>query len=414
MSRIFISYRREDSQAWAGRLYDRIEERFRPEHIFMDIDMEPGVDFVEALETAVESCDVLVAVIGRLWLSVTDDSGRRRIDNEQDWVRLEIATALRRDIRVIPCLVEGAKMPHASQLPLGLAGLARRQAVSLTHERFRSDADRLTRVIERILERDKAVPKPAVKAPARKPAEQTSIAVTPGEVRTHPIDGLDYVWIPPGHFWMGAVPRDTDARGQEGPRHKVIITKGYWLGRTAVTVERFKRFVQATNREMPEAPSFNPNWELEDHPVVNVSWHDAQDYCTWAGCRLPTEAEWEYAARGGAEGLKFPWGDGIDAKRANYGLLREGTTAVGEYPSHGFNLFDMAGNVWEWTADWFAEYNGEEQTDPPGPQSGTERVLRGGSWGDNAWYLRSSYRLRYEAGFRYFLVGFRCVREVFS
>lgn len=88
MSKIFINYRREDSQAWAGRLSDRIEERFQPDQIFMDIDMEPGVDFVKEIEVAVQSCDVLIAVIGQRWLSVTDEAQQRRIDSEQDWVRL--------------------------------------------------------------------------------------------------------------------------------------------------------------------------------------------------------------------------------------------------------------------------------------------------------------------------------------
>lgn len=407
MSRIFISYRREDSQAWAGRLCDRIEERFQPDHIFMDIDLEPGLDFVEEIESAVQSCDVLVAVIGKQWLSVVDDAGQRRIDGDQDWVRLEVATALRRGIRVIPCLVEGAEMPQASQLPDDLAGLARKQAVSFTHERFRSDAARLTAVIERILEGG------SPKAPTRKAPAQKPTPPTPGQVRTHPIDGLEYCWIPPGDFLMGAVPGDTQEFDDEKPRHKVTITKGFWLRRTAVTVAAYKRFVEATNREMPEPPSFNRNWEQENHPVVKVSWHDAQAYCAWAGGRLPTEAEWEYAARGGAEGLKFPWGDEIDQSRANYDRLHNGTSAAGAYPPHGYNLFDMAGNVWEWAADWSAAYGKEDQTDPVGPQDGSDRVLRGGSWLDSAAGLRCSFR-EWDLPFgRYSLIGFRCVREVF-
>jgi len=107
MSRIFISYRRDDSGGWAGRLYDRISQHFGRDHVFMDIDtIEPGLDFVEVIEQAVGSCDALLALIGRQWLTLTDDDGQRRLDNPEDFVRLEIAAALVRNIRVIPVLVQ--------------------------------------------------------------------------------------------------------------------------------------------------------------------------------------------------------------------------------------------------------------------------------------------------------------------
>jgi TIR domain len=144
MSRIFISYRRDDSSAWAGRLYDRLSERFASHDIFMDVDtLAPGVDFVEALEKSVGSCEVLVAVIGRHWLTVLDEEGKRRLENAEDFVRIEISTALKRGIRVIPTLVEGASMPHPSELPEDLKALARRNAIEVSHTRFRADLERL-------------------------------------------------------------------------------------------------------------------------------------------------------------------------------------------------------------------------------------------------------------------------------
>jgi streptogramin lyase len=151
MTRIFISYRRDDCAGHAGRLYDHLVERFGDDGVFMDIDaIEPGADFGERIEKAVEVCSVLIALIGDDWLDIADSGGRRRLDNPADLVRLEIVGALRRrDIRVIPVLVEGATMPATEQLPDDLKPLARRNALELSDARWRYDADRLTEVVER-------------------------------------------------------------------------------------------------------------------------------------------------------------------------------------------------------------------------------------------------------------------------
>jgi hypothetical protein len=160
--RVFISYRRQESSGMAGRLYDRLAARFGDDQVFMDVDaIALGVDFAEVISQAVSTCEVLVAVMGPRWLTVTDEDGRRRLDDPDDIVRLEIAAALERDIPVIPILVEGAVMPRRQQLPEALAGLARRNALSLRHESFRSDADRLLTAIEPILR--------SAAAPARPP-----------------------------------------------------------------------------------------------------------------------------------------------------------------------------------------------------------------------------------------------------
>jgi hypothetical protein len=150
--RVFISYRRQESSGPAGRLYDRLAARFGDDRVFMDVDtIALGVDFAEVISQAVSSCEVLLAVIGPRWLAATDEDGRRRLDDPDDLVRLEIAAALERDIRVIPVLVEGAQMPRRQQLPEALVGLARRNALSVRHESFRADADRLLAEIDRIL-----------------------------------------------------------------------------------------------------------------------------------------------------------------------------------------------------------------------------------------------------------------------
>ena len=147
--RIFISYRRADSAGYAGRIYDRLAAHFGKESIFMDVDtIQAGLDFVDVLENAVQSCDVLVAFIGRQWLNITDEDGNRRLDNPQDFVRIEVAAALSRGIRVIPVLVDGTSMPDSDQLPNDLELLARRNAVPVTHQSFHNDANRLIEQLE--------------------------------------------------------------------------------------------------------------------------------------------------------------------------------------------------------------------------------------------------------------------------
>jgi hypothetical protein len=149
---VFISYRREETSHFAGRLADRLIDRFGVEQVFVDVEtIEPGVDFAEAISRAVDACTVLVAVIGPGWLAAADKRGRRRLDDPDDLVRLEIGTALARDVRVIPVLVEGAVMPDRTDLPECLAGLARRYALRIRYESFRDDAGRLVAAIERVL-----------------------------------------------------------------------------------------------------------------------------------------------------------------------------------------------------------------------------------------------------------------------
>jgi hypothetical protein len=152
MPGIFISYRREDTADAAGRLYELLSRYFGDERVFMDVGaLEPGVDFVQAIADAVSSCDVLIAVIGKSWLSVRDADGRPRLANPEDFVRLEVMAALDRGIRVIPVLVQGATMPRARDLPDALVRLARRQALELRHTSWRSDVGQLVDTLERTL-----------------------------------------------------------------------------------------------------------------------------------------------------------------------------------------------------------------------------------------------------------------------
>ncbi len=238
----------------------------------------------------------------------------------------------------------------------------------------------------------------------QKPAEKKQ----PVQVEVNPRDGLKYVYIPPGTFMMGCSPADSECSDDEKPAHQVTITKGFWMGQTEVTVGAYKRFASATGGSMPAAPSFNRDWGNEQMPMVEVTWDEAQTYCRWAGGRLPTEAEWEYAAR-------------ASSTEARYGLLDDtawygnnsghGTHDVAQKRPNSWGLFDMLGNVWEWVDDWYKNYYGSSPaTDPGGPSSGSVRVMRGGSWYLDAGYARVSSREGDYPSNR--SDGLRCVREV--
>lgn len=201
VARVFISYRREDCAAHAGRLADTLGARFGPDTVFMDVDaIELGIDFVQQIERAIGDSDVVVAMIGDDWLTVTDEQGRRRIDKPDDFVRIELAEALARDdVRVIPVLVEGAQMPGREELPESLAPLARRNGISLTDTRWRSDTSVLIDAIGRAI----GTGQPA--APAPPPAKPAG--VNPPPRRAEPAGATSivtrYLWIVPALATFG-------------------------------------------------------------------------------------------------------------------------------------------------------------------------------------------------------------------
>jgi TIR domain len=152
--KIFISYRRNDSEGFAGRLFDQLGNHFGEDQIFMDLDtIEPGEDFIEVIQNAVSDCHLMIAIIGKGWLMCADAEGRRRLDNPEDFVRVEISTALEKGIRVIPVLVQGASIPKSNQLPDDLTRLARRNAFELSSTRWKYDVGRLIATIEKVLSR---------------------------------------------------------------------------------------------------------------------------------------------------------------------------------------------------------------------------------------------------------------------
>ena len=239
-----------------------------------------------------------------------------------------------------------------------------------------------------------------------------------GTVRVNPIDQQEYAWIPPGTFHMGCVTEDYDCDDDELPRHEVTLNKGFWMGRTQVRVEAYLAFSAATGQALPEPPEFNPAWSKKDHPIVRVRWEDAAAFCEWAGGRLPAEAEWEYSARGGRQELKYPWGNFLSHEDANYrGTGWQDawtyTSPVGSFRKNGYGLYDKAGNVWEWLADWYAPnyYSFSPEADPAGPAGGLERVLVGGSFFNPFRVLRVSDRFKLVPHSYSYDIGFRCVSE---
>jgi sulfatase modifying factor 1 len=255
-----------------------------------------------------------------------------------------------------------------------------------------------------------------------------------GEVWSNPKDGLEYVFVAPGGFQMGCVP--TDARcdiNKEVPRHAVTLTRGFWLGRTEATVAAFRRFAKATGRDEPpkgDAPRH------ESLPVEFVSWDDAKAFCDWSGGHLPTEAQWEYAARAGRDGIIYVWGNDPvpvvggrpqeNVADSSLNRLRPGVSfiegyddgfaeaaPVGSFAPNALGLYDLGGNVVEWVADFYSAtyYASSPRQDPRGPSAGESRVIRGGGSWSYPGNLNISHRDHNWAGHRGPGLGFRCARD---
>jgi formylglycine-generating enzyme required for sulfatase activity len=216
-----------------------------------------------------------------------------------------------------------------------------------------------------------------------------------------------HVWrrIPRGVFWMGCVPGDTRCRGEEKPRQQVRIDAPFEMMDREVSAADFRTFAA---REMPR----QPDWYAQpDHPVVNVTWDEAQAYCAAQGGRLPTEEEWEYAARGGLDGRLFPWGDEFRGQANADGTAAAdrwiASAPAGSFEPNGFRLHDMAGNVWEWTASLHRAAHDRPRTDAEYEL----RTIKGGSWDSEPPRLRASARAaRSRHGRHNLYIGFRCVR----
>jgi formylglycine-generating enzyme len=226
------------------------------------------------------------------------------------------------------------------------------------------------------------------------------------------LDPVPVVRIPAGEFKMG-----DNSAGDHHPVHNVQLNS-FWLDKFEVTNARYAAFCKSTGHQLPQfwgMKEFHCGPDFPDYPVVGVSWGDAAAYAQWCGKRLPTEAEWEYAARGGLSEKKFPNGDDLTPKGANYANGEtKGTLPVGQFPANGYGLHDMAGNVVEWVSDYYDKdyYSSSPVSNPKGPATGRFRVIRGGGWHSGPSCNRVYYRNALPQGWLDFNVGFRCAKDV--
>jgi formylglycine-generating enzyme required for sulfatase activity len=540
--RVFISYRRDDSAYAARGVHDRLEREFCRESLFMDVDaIALGVDFVGVLVTEVAKCDVLLAIIGPDWLDARDEEGHRRLENENDFVRIEIAAALKRDIPVIPILLEGTRLPKVEQLPGNLEGLARRNGMDVRHASFHNDLDRLVLALRRLSpapraptaappvcpsepasnseafsssvitgdDRSDGVPlpssggepdreaKPELPAKVRRPVGSRgpiglwlllvvllvpavlgifsyvdrpgkplpsapsdpgpaepgplidpsskllrtepgaplvtggSSLITAGQETTKsPKQGSEFadcanvcpamIVVPAGKFIMGSPKKERRRYADEGPQHEVTFAEPFAVAKYEVTLAEWDACVAAG-----ACPQVEDEWGRGRMPVMNVSWDDAKQYARWLSqltgkaYRLLTEAEWEYAARAGAE-TAYSWGDVPRQGNANCAGCgshwdEKQTAPVGSFEPNAFGLYDMHGNVWEWVEDsWHDSYSGAPADGSAWLRGGEEgnRVKRGGSWADVSSFLRVAIRGRAAQGDRNNFVGFRVARSM--
>jgi formylglycine-generating enzyme required for sulfatase activity len=447
-SKVFISYRRDAAAGHAGRVHDRLEREFGADLLFMDVDAIPlGRDFTKVLREEVARCDVLLALIGPNWLNVRDEEGKRRLDNPADFLRIEIATALQRDIPVIPILLDGARMPKANQLPKDLKGLSVRHGLAIHHASFRSDMDNLIRGPKGRPGAAAPPPVASVEAEGRIKVDAKLIHGAPsgwfkagaGQAEWFKDEaGPEMVVVPAFKFMMGSTPSEIAALTEEfpgdwwkweGPQHEVTIAQPFAVGRYAVTFAEWDACVAdgGCNGYRPD----DQGWGRDKLPVIKVSWDDAKAYAAWLSgktgktYRLLSEAEREYAARAGTT-TAFWWGSSISTSQANYngnytlaggvkGEYRQKTVPVDSFAPNPWGLYNVHGNVWEWVEDcWHDTYQGAPADGSAWMTAtdGSRRVVRGGSWVSNPQDLRAAIRDWFTSEFRYDFLGFRLARTL--
>lgn len=539
MSKIFISYRREDSSDTTGRIYDRLVQQFGRTAVFKDVDSIPlGINFRTHLDEQVAKCDVFLAVIGPDWMGIKAGEGKSRLDDPRDFVRIEIESALKRQIPVIPVLVRGATISDPDRLPSSLQELSDRNGIVVRHDPdFHRDMDRLiehlrvqieekleqaplpdahqktsdvrarTREIHSEVESpgheriDTAVPSSKMAPPQRllEPIEEALATSTGTEQKTTdqslsylfgvigliifiggvaafmilqptrpPVEPMKYqpprvvekkderpaqvtpspapprpseptvipkqqekpvekrvattrgpipsptmIRVSTGSFMMGGSEKN------ETPTHNVQFTKPFAIARYETTFDEYDRFARVTGRPLPK----DEGWGRGSRPVINVSWDDATAYAQWLSqqtgkrYRLPTEAEWEYAARSG--GLDQEWAGTSDKSQLKEFAVYEAerTESVGSKQPNGLGLYDMSGNVFEWVEDcWHTDYKGAPINGLPWLEANegdcAKRVIRGGSWFGIPEVLRASFRLGDPTDYRSSAIGFRLVQDL--
>lgn len=391
MSKIFISYRRADSRKDAGRIYDRLEREFGKENIFKDIDsIKPGKNFPSELRKAVVQCNVQLVIIGQQWLTVKDNQGNYRLQNSDDYVRMEIEAALQRDdCVVIPILVDNAFMPAADDLPPNLHQLALVQAMVVRDDPdFHRDVDKVIKELTNHLKdasiktneslETKPSPFPVTKSVQKPHKNQTTVSAK--SVNTNPKleleqlneltkqilpEPFEWLFIPSGdvspeqnkndpdidEFLMSKFPV-TNAQYQVFLDESGYENREYWMDDGWVFKEE---------NEWKRPSDWRKNSKLL-HPVTGVSYFEASAFCSWLSSKInksvviPRDVEWKRSAQGDTN-YKFPWGSSFISKYCNYdnkiysGKNQQTTLPVTKYLGKAespFGVVDLIGNVWEW------------------------------------------------------------------
>ena len=359
----------------------------------MVVPCRDSTTFSLILKATYNKCEVFLAVIGREWIKKRGSKGESRLEDPGDSVRIEIESALQRQIPVIPVLVSGASIPPAERLPASIHDLSYRNGIPVRSGRdFNQDMNQLIEYLTQQIQGLKEHRK-----------EQVSPMDEPHCTEAPP----DMVKVPKGPFLYGV------------KRVREVIDHDYWIDKYPVTNEKFRAFILTDGygnqaywsvdgwkwktKNKVKIPEYwnDTEWNKADCPVVGVSYYEAEAYAKWAGKRLPTEREWEKAARG-TDGREYPWGDEFDKEKCNSDEAAIGhTTPVTQYPKgvSPYGCYDMAGNVCEWCADLYHETR-------------DLRVGRGGSWDDYQEFLLVSYRAKGVASFRDSNIGVRLVQDI--
>jgi formylglycine-generating enzyme required for sulfatase activity len=426
MPKIFICYRREDSRWPAQTIYNDLVDHFGSESVVWDIDSIPyGVDFREYLNKEVSKCDILLAVIGDKWLEIL----KQRLDQPNDFVRIEIQAALKRGIPVVPILVGKKSVPSEKDLPPELANLSYKQAAEVrAGTDLQSHLKRLVDGLDHLFSESKV----GEDIKQKQVDKELKREETPKKF-TNSI-GMTFVLIPAGIFKMGTEISPEEAISRYGgiklsykyeyPQHDVKISNPFYLQSTQVTQGQWKKI-------MNNNPSHFKNCG-DDCPVEKVSWKNTQEFIkilnnmeNTSEYRLPSEAEWEYACRAGTT-TAFSFGDEIERldKYAWFGKNSgKSTHPVGTKKPNPWGLYDMYGNVFEWVEDrWHNGYleapaNGlawiAKETGPLGFLTNYDRVVRGGGYQAGVTLCRSASRLNIFSTVHEKWIGFRLSKSVF-
>ena len=441
---VFISYSHKDHR-WLDELQTMLAPLLHQGtlKIWADTDIEPGDVWKEKIEEALERAKVAVLLVSPDFLA--SDFIRRKelpplLKAAEDrgvkilWVPIKHCLYKKTDIAHYQAAYDPQKPLHqlkSAQRGAALVKIAERiEAAWFSPLLPKTTSPEIVELPVQSSDTSFAAQVPLHKVVQEPPTPQQQAALALGlkvEFRDTLKDGRpgpEMVVIPAGEFLMGSPENESERQNSEGPQHKVVIAKSFAMGRYTVTFEEYDRFCESTGRQQPG----DAGWGRGRRPVINVSWDDAVAYCAWlsqetgAAYRLPSEAEWEYAARAGTTTV-FWWGDDIDTTRANYdgnytyrngpkGEYRRQTVAVDTFQPNPFGLYQVHGNVWEWVQDTWHETYDSAPVDGSAweDKSGGPCVLRGGSWYNGPKWLRGAAR---SGGVPHFWVdgrGFRLAR----